>query len=47
MECSSTTAFAIALMSDVDAEDVRYGQLLTLATGLLFVLAGRLILFFI
>jgi hypothetical protein len=44
MECSLSTVYALALMPGVDPEDLRFGQLLTLATGLSLLLAGHLLL---
>jgi hypothetical protein len=42
--CSLSTVYALSLMEGVDPEDLRYGQLLTLAVGLSLVLAGHLLL---
>jgi hypothetical protein len=42
--CSLSTVYALRLMEGVDPQDLRYGQLLTLAVGLPLVLAGHLLL---
>jgi hypothetical protein len=44
MECSLSTVYALLLMQGVDPEELRYGQLLTLAVGLSLVLTGHLLL---
>jgi hypothetical protein len=44
MECSLSTVYALSLMEGIDPEDLRYGQLLTLAVGVSLVLAGHLLL---
>lgn len=43
MDCPLLTQHALLLMSDVDMEDVRLGQLLTWLTGLTLLLLGRVV----
>jgi hypothetical protein len=47
MECPSIIAAQIALMEGVSAEDIQYGQLLTLAVALPCGIAIRLLLLLI
>ena len=48
MMCPSTMALAVALMpGGVGAEEVRFGQLVTLAIGLLIAVLTRLALNFV
>ena len=43
MECGFAEICALALEPNLDLDDVRFGQLLTLTTGLSLVLISRLI----
>jgi hypothetical protein len=43
MHCSMSTAYAFMLMPDLDEVDVRFGQLVVLATALSAVVIGNLI----
>jgi hypothetical protein len=47
MMCPSTMALAIALVPGVNTEEVRYGQLVTLAIALAIAVLGRLVLDFV
>jgi hypothetical protein len=44
MTCPSTIAFAVALVPGVDADEVRFGQLLTVAIGLSIAVTCQLVL---
>jgi hypothetical protein len=44
MTCPSTMALAVALVPGVDADEMRFGQLLTLAIGLSIAVLCRLVL---
>lgn len=43
MSCGSIVAYATLLVPDIDYDEVRWGQLITLLAGLSIVLAGRLL----
>jgi hypothetical protein len=44
MECHTMIALSFAHLQDVDYDDVRYGQLLTLIVGLSCALVGQIVL---
>jgi hypothetical protein len=45
MECCLWTAYALSLMPDIDLDDFRYGQLLTLAIALALAIAFYSVVF--
>jgi hypothetical protein len=44
MQCSSLILYPLVFVHDLDAEDVRLGQLFVLASGLPLVVAGHLLI---
>jgi hypothetical protein len=45
MHCSMSVMYAMALTPDLDEDDMRFGQLLVLATGLSIAVLGNLVAF--
>lgn len=45
MDCHHLTQYALLSMSEVDMEEVRLGQLLTLLVGLTITVLGRVLYF--